>query len=81
MAKEYVTFGTRPVGGTSPLAVRVGPCVFFSTLAGTNPKTDLLLGGAEDLSDEARAFLTEGRQIDPMEWDVVAQTWGIFKNF
>ncbi len=81
MPREIVSFGPRQIPGTSPLAVRAGNCVFFSTLAGTDPETGLLLRGEQDLSAEAREFLTRDRHIDPMEWEAVAQTWGIFKAF
>ena len=81
MLRELVKPGAMQVPGTSPMAVRAGPCVFFSTLAGTHPETGALLRGKDDLSAEARDTLTGGRQVHPMEWEVVAQTWGIFKNF
>src|SRR5688572_17957713 len=72
MQKEIVSFGLQQIPGSSPLAVRAGNCVFFSTLPGIDPETGLLLRGEQDLSAEAREFLTRDRHIDPMEWEVVA---------
>lgn len=81
MPRELLSFGSHQLPTASPMAVRVGPCVFFSTLTGTHPETGLPLHGREDLSPEAVAFLTADRHVDPMEWETVAQSWGIFDAF